>query len=158
MEHAPAWALWLERSDLAVLLRASAWLYPTANVLHLLAVALLVGTIVALDLRVLGLGRRLPLAALDVYLTRFARVAIPVILVTGFCLFAADASHLVGSAALWTKLGLLALGLANALLFRRLWQGRLGEAAAPPGAKAQAALSLLIWPSAAVAGRLIAYL
>jgi hypothetical protein len=139
-------------------MRASAWLYPATNVLHLLAVALLVGTIVALDLRVLGLGRRLPLAALDAYLARFARVAIPLILVTGFCLFAADASHLVGSAALWVKLGLLALGLANALLFRRLWRGRLGDAAAPAGARAQAALSLLLWPSAAVAGRLIAYL
>lgn len=158
MEHAPAWALWLERSDLAVLMRGSEWLYPAANVLHLLAVALLVGTIVALDLRVLGLARRLPLAALDAYLTRFAQVAIPLILVTGFCLFAADASHLVGSAALWVKLGLLALGLANALLFRRLWRGRLGDAAAPAGARAQAALSLTIWPSAAVAGRLIAYL
>lgn len=158
MEHAPAWALWLERSDLAVLMRASAWLYPAANVLHLLAVALLVGVIVALDLRVLGLGRRVPLAALDAYLTRFAQLAVPVILVTGLLLFSADASHLAGSAALWVKLGLLALGLANALLFRRRWAGRLGDAAAPAGAKAQAALSLLIWPGAAMAGRLIAYL
>lgn len=162
MTAAPEWALWLERSELAALLRSSAWLYPAANVLHLLAVALLVGALVALDLRILGLGagwgRRLPLRGLDAYLSRFARVALPVILLTGFCLFAADASHLVGSAALWTKLALLGLGLANAWLFRRLWEDRLGDERAPPGARAQALASLVIWPSALVSGRLIAYL
>src|SRR5688572_26565013 len=96
MEHeAPAWALWMEHSTLGELLRTSSWLYPTANVTHVVMMGLLVGTIVALDLRLLGLARRLEPLALDRYLTCFVYVALPLMLVTGISLFAADASFAI---------------------------------------------------------------
>lgn len=159
MNHAPDWALALQDSALGELMRSSPFLYPTANVLHLLAVVLLVGPIVALDLRLLGLARALPAALLDRYLTRFPRVALPLLLITGFGLFAADAAHLAANAVFWTKLALAGTALANALVFRRLWQTRLAawDAAAPAAGRLQAGLSLTLWLGAAASGRLIAY-
>ena len=160
MEHeAPAWAYWLEHSTLGELLRTSSWLYPTANVTHVVMMGLLVGTIVALDLRLLGLARRLEPLALDRYLTRFVYVALPLMLLSGISLFAADASFAITNPAFWVKMGLLALALINAVLFNLLWRPYLAhwDLAAPLPARLQAGLSLLLWPSVAICGRLLAY-
>jgi len=123
-------------------------------------VLLLVGPIVALDLRLLGLARQLDAAGLDRYLTRFAYVALPVIAVTGFAMFSADATALAGNAAFRIKLILVSLGLANAIAFRLLWRRRLEmwDAAPPPLGRVQAGGSILLWLSAVAGGRLIAYL
>lgn len=163
MEHqqgGPAWAAAIEASGLGEAMRSSAVLYPAANVLHLVFIILLVGPIVALDLRLLGLGRRIDAAALDRYLTRFAYVALPMIVVTGFALFSADATALAGNTAFRSKLLLVALGLANALVFRLLWRRGLGgwDVAPPPLARLQSAGSVAIWLGAVASGRLIAYL
>ena len=64
MEHAgPAWALWLEHSALGEYARHSWWLYPLCGVVHLIGLGLLVGSILAVDLRLLGIARRLDLSA-----------------------------------------------------------------------------------------------
>lgn len=160
MEHdAPAWALWLEHSSLGELLRTSSWLYPTANVLHIVMMAVLVGTIVALDLRLLGCARRLDPAALDRYLTRFVYVALPLMLLSGLGLFVADATFVATNPAFWVKIGLLVAALVNAAAFNLLWRDYLPtwDGSAPPAARLQAALSLLLWPTVAVCGRLLAY-
>jgi hypothetical protein len=160
MEHdAPAWAIWLEHSGLGELLRSSSWLYPAANVAHVVMMALLVGAMVALDLRLLGLARRLDAAALNRYLTRFAYVAIPLMLLTGLALFSADASFVATNPAFWVKMSLLALALINAALFTRLWRDYLPtwDTGAPAAARLQVLLSLLLWPSVAICGRLLAY-
>jgi len=163
MEHGttgPAWVAALEASGLGEAMRGSLLLFPAANVVHVLAVLLLVGPIVALDLRLLGLARQLDAAGLDRYLTRFAYVALPVIAVTGFAMFSADATALAGNAAFRIKLILVSLGLANAIAFRLLWRRRLEmwDAAPPPLGRVQAGGSILLWLSAVAGGRLIAYL
>jgi hypothetical protein len=160
MEHeGPAWALWLEHSGLGELMRSSPWLYPTANVAHVLVMALLVGSMVALDLRLLGGARRIEAAALNRYLTGFACLAVPLMVVTGVAVFAADASFVATNPAFWVKMGLLALALANAAVFNRLWRDYLPtwDASAPPAARLQILFSLLLWPSVAICGRLLAY-
>ena len=66
MEHGtgtgPAWALALEHSALGETLRQAMWLYPIANVLHVLAVVAMVGSILAFDLRLMGAAKSLPVA------------------------------------------------------------------------------------------------
>lgn len=163
MEHAtaaPAWAVALETSGFGEAMRSSAVLYPAANVIHVIAVLLLVGPIVALDLRLIGFARGIDAAALDRYLTRFAYVALPIVVVTGFALFSADATALAGNVAFRTKLLLVAAGLVNALAFRLIWRRRLAswKAVPPLLGRAQPAASVLIWLAAVASGRLIAYL
>lgn len=147
----------LEASPLGVFARETAWAYPAANVAHLLGLVLLVGGIGVVDLRVLGLWPRLPLATLSRALTPVAIAGLALSAASGLVLFAADAGPLYRSETFRWKLALIAAALVNAALFRRLWpEARLGEAA-PTGARAMAAVSVGLWLWVGALGRLIAY-
>ena len=64
MEHGtgagPAWTLALEHSALGKTMRQAMWLYPIANVLHVLAVVAMIGSILAFDLRLMGTVKSCP--------------------------------------------------------------------------------------------------
>jgi hypothetical protein len=139
---------WLEASAPAQALRSARWSYAAVNALHIFGIALLVGAVVPLDLRRLGLWRSLPEPVLARALTPVAAAGLVVAAAAGAALFAVRATEYAANPALLVKLTLVALGVANALL----WTLRRG--AAPPLA---AALSLLVWPAALVAGRFIAF-
>lgn len=149
----------LEASAAGEWMRSSDWAYPVVNLLHLLGLVLLVGSMLLLDLRLLGAGRLFPLAEVSATLTPFAIAGLLVLLPSGALLFAADAGPLLGNRLLQSKLLLIGLGVANALAFRRLWQARLADWDwRPPAAgRLQAVLSLLCWVTVASLGRLIAY-
>jgi hypothetical protein len=132
-------------------------LYPAVNVLHLTGLVLLVGCIGVLDLRTAGLGRRIPLQALSRFLTPPAIAGLLLMTISGLLLFSADAGPLVRSPLFGVKLALIALGLCNAALFRRLFGDFEGQAEAPPLARAMSVLSIAAWTSAGVVGRLLAY-
>jgi hypothetical protein len=151
-----AWAVWLEASALGAVARESLWLYPVVSVAHVLGIALLVGGIVAFDLRVLGLAPAMPLAAAGRLILPLARGGFVVAALSGVVMLAADASHLVTNPAFLVKGGLLLLAGANVVLFHRLAQR---ELAAPTGglARVSAAASALLWLSVAATGRAIAY-
>jgi hypothetical protein len=163
MEHAaqaPAWAVALQESGLGLGIRNALWIYPLANILHVFGVILLVGPIVALDLRLLGVGRFISAAAAARFLTPFAVAGILLVAPTGFTLFTADAASLSSNTVLQIKLALVVFGIANAIAFRLWWRGRLAgwDDDAPALGRAQAALSIAIWLSVPALGRLIAYL
>ncbi len=161
MEHggAPAWAAALESSALGALMRDSFVLYPIANVTHIIGVILLVGGIGVFDLRLLGLGCGVAVPAASRLLTPIAITGLVLMLASGTALFSADARAVVGNPVFRIKLALILFGIANALLFRALWQRRLAQwdFQAPPIGRAQAALSLAGWFGVAICGRLIAY-
>jgi hypothetical protein len=161
MEHgdAPAWASALEASALGALMRDSYWLYPTANVLHLAGLVLLVGAIGVLDLRLLGAGRAIPVAAASRLLTPIAVAGVVVMAVSGTALFSADARAVSTNPVFQIKMILLAAGLANALLFRLFWRRHLAAWDRDPPAlgRLQSGLSLAGWLGVAACGRLIAY-
>ncbi|CAM3682830.1 hypothetical protein [Ectopseudomonas alcaliphila] len=159
MDSLIAWAAWLEATALGEQMRSSALLYPALNLLHLLGLVLLLGPMLLLDARLLGAGRAFSLPAVSQVLTPLAVVGLVLLLGSGFCLFAADAGPLTIDRLLQLKLLLIVLGVANALLFRRLWNSRLAnwDQAVPALGRVQAALSLLIWLLVMSLGRLLAY-
>jgi len=156
---APGWAAAIEASALGAFMRGASAAYPLANLGHLLGLVLLVGSVLLLDLRLLGAGRRLAAEAVSQAVTPTMLAGGGLLVVTGGLLFAADARSLVVNPAFLWKLGLLAAGCANAVLFRALWSGALGDwdAAAPRAARVQVAASLALWLTVAALGRLIAY-
>lgn len=160
VEHGPAWAVALEQSGLGEAMRTSALLYPLANVLHVLAVCAVVAPIVLADLRLLGFGRRFALRPTVALLTAIAAGGLVVALATGVPLFAADAGPLAENPVMVAKLVLVAVGVANALLFRIVWTRALDDwdIAAPILGRMQAGVSAGVWIAVPVAGRLIAYL
>lgn len=159
MEHWLAWAGWLEASALGEQMRSSALLYPLMNLLHLLGLVMLVGSVLGLDLRLLGVAREFSLQAVSARLTPVAIGGLMVLLVSGFCQFAADAASLVGNSLMQTKMWLLLLGVVNAGVFRFRWRAHLAEwdANPPTLGRLQVVVSMLIWLAAMVAGRSIAY-
>lgn len=159
MEALVAWAAWLEASPLGEQMRGSALLYPALNLLHLLGLVFLLGPMLLLDARLLGAGRTFPLPDVSRTLTPLAVLGLVLLLGSGLCLFAADAGPLTVDRLLQLKLLLIILGVANALLFRRLWNARLAnwDQTAPALGRMQAALSLLIWLLVMSLGRLLAY-
>jgi hypothetical protein len=149
------WMLILERSDFGQTARSSVWLYPFANLVHVLGAALLLGAIATFDVAVL---RRLP------SVNDFARVAIPIAalglllqIASGSVLLAAEASALVRNPAFQIKMVMLLLGLANVAVFHALASGRLRQGDFRR-ARPLAALSLVVWVVVLLAGRTIAYL
>lgn len=153
------WAARLEASPLGEWMRSSALAYPIANVVHLLGLVLLVGPIVLLDLRLLGFGRSLPLPPVSRALTGSAVIGLVLLASAGFLMFAADAGPLIKNGVMQAKLWVIALGLANAILFRVLWNENLErwDSTPPILGRLQALASIAIWLCAGALGRWIAY-
>lgn len=153
------WLAALEASAFAAWMRGAGNAYAMVNLVHLLGLTLLLGSMLLLDLRLLGAGRRLPLPEVSRLLTPLAVAGLVLQACSGFALFAADAVPLSANAAFRLKLGMIAIALANAVLFRVLWSRSMPawDQAPPLAGRLQAAVSLLLWLGVAAAGRLIAY-
>ena len=149
-----AFAAWAEASTLGRAARGGDWTYPVANLVHLLGLALLIGPIGIVDLRLAGAFRGLPLAPLSRALTPLAIGGLVLVGLSGPVLFAADAGALIHSPLLRAKLVLILLALANALAFRTLWRG---EEPVPTPLRIMAIASIALWLIVAALGRLIAY-
>lgn len=141
----------LEASPLAHALRASRWVYPGVNAAHVLGVALLVGAIVPLDLRLLGLWRDIDLATLLRVLRPVAAFGATLAVLTGPMLFSVQATDYLALPLFAAKMALVATGLAHALALRHL------PAASPARQRRTGALSLTLWLAALVCGRLLGY-
>ena len=159
-ETAFAWAAAVEASAPAAAVRELPWLYPAANLLHVLGMALLVGAIAALDLRLLGFCRRVVPASGAVALLVPVAVAGALLAVpSGILLYLPDAEPLTAHPLMQAKVLMLAIGLANALAFHLIWQRRLPawDDGIPAGARLQSVCSLAIWLGVLTCGRLVAY-
>lgn len=138
------------------------WYFPAAEVVHVMAIALVVGSISLLDLRLVGLRAR------DIAVTRIARdvlnwtwVAFAVAVVTGLLMFISSAETYWENPFFRIKMVLIALAGLNMLLFHlgmfrsvHLWD----DAASPPyGARIAGGLSLLFWIGVVTCGRWIGF-
>lgn len=150
---------WLQASAVARALTASPTLYIFANAAHIFSIGLLVGSIVPLDLRIIGLFRSTPLAVIGPFLSRSAMIGVVLSIITGAILFSVNAVEYAANPAFLTKLGLLAIGIVNAIALhaRSSWVTALETETTPPSAKFAAALSMMAWLSALVAGRWIGF-
>jgi hypothetical protein len=145
------WLHSLQESALAHWAQAAA--YPAIITVHSMGLAILVGLLTVINLRVLGFAGELRLASLRRFMPvvwgGFALNA-----ATGMMLFSIDAGKDFHSGLFRVKMLCIALGLLLACLIQ---QRALRGNAATPSAKIMAGVSLLIWTAAIVSGRLLAY-
>lgn len=144
----------LEQSTLAQWLRVSRWGYAAINTLHVLGIALLVGAIVPLDLRLLGWRRSLPLVPLARLLQGAAIAGLLLTLATGPLLFIGRATEYTEQPLFLAKLALISLAIVNALMLN------LGPGVAHATARRlriAGGISLLLWPAIVVVGRLLGF-
>jgi hypothetical protein len=129
------------------------WLYPLLEALHVVGIALLLGSLVLFELRVWGFGAALPLRPL-------ARLALPLTLAgaclavaTGLAMFISQPAELLANRVFVTKMALLMLAGLNAAAFH----SRGGLDKLDRVARAQTVLSLGLWLAVIICGRWIAY-
>jgi len=154
---------WLEavgQWPLAEGLRQTVVAYALVNAAHILGLALLIGAIATLDLRLLGAFRAAPVPVLAAPLTKVAATGLLLALGTGVLLFSVRPLEYAQNPAFLTKLALVTAGVINALVLRAGPDWRLTLAGGTPTARVRigAALSLLIWTGAIVSGRWIGFL
>ena len=152
------WLVALEATTLATALRGSVWSYPLVNAAHLLGVALLVGAIVPLDLKLLCVWRAVPLIPLWRVLTGAAAIGLIIAMVAGALLFSVRATDYTGSSFFLWKMALVAAGLLNALASQRRVRLALRSLEQPTlGMRISAGVSLCTWLTVLLLGRLIGY-
>jgi hypothetical protein len=154
------WLTGLEASTLARALRDSVWVYPLVNTGHLLGVAVLVGSIVTLDLRLLGVWRKVPIWPLWRTLTQAAAAGLAVAVCFGLLLFSARATEYAASDFFIAKMTVIGVAVANALVLRAVVRGDMAHAQAekpPRPVQIAAGVSLIAWLSALTLGRLVGY-
>jgi hypothetical protein len=160
-DAAPAIFVALEQSGFAMAIRQSRWLYPAANVGHIVSLIFFASAVAVMDVRLLGGFAATAPARLIARARTFAMAALAGMAVTGFMLFAAEASHLVLNPVFQLKAALVVAGLLNVAIYE-FWARRAVEdlapgAAMPQRAKLAGLLSLGIWVAVAACGRSIAY-
>jgi hypothetical protein len=147
----------LQDTGVATYLRSARWGYAAVNATHILGIALLVGAILPLNLRLLGLWRGIERAALVRVLVPTAVVGLAIAAAAGFLLFSVRAGDYAALTVFQFKLALIALG-ALAALTAHLRDGFLLETAGAGRLRVHAAISIACWIGALVCGRLIAFI
>lgn len=135
-------------------LRTHAFAYPALEVVHIVGIALLLGNLVLLELRVWGWGRALPVADLARLTLVLALGGFALAAASGLLMFATQAGELIANRAFVLKMGLLMAAGANAAVFH----ARASLAKLDATARLQTGLSLLVWLAVITCGRWIAYL
>ena len=146
----------LEATSIASTLRASRWGYAAVNTAHILGFSLLIGAIIPLNLRLLGLWPHVPIEALARILVPVAATGLILAIAAGALLFSVRAEEYAALDVFRLKLVLIAVGALSALELHRLYGMRL--AGATQGRRtAHALISIACWTGAIVCGRLIAF-
>ena len=138
----------------------SRWGWPAAESLHFVGLSLLVGTIVLFDLRLLGMARRISIAALH-KLVPWGLGGYAINLVTGACFLMAEPDQYIYNPAFHFKVLFMAVAGFNASAFYLTGYRRAtapgAPADAPRSAKIIATISLCMWVGVIIGGRLLTF-
>lgn len=149
--------LWFEATALGVAVRDSVWAFPVIEAVHLLGLCLLGGSVIVVDLRLLGLGLR------GQSIARLARLARPwlvagiaVMFATGVPLFLSEAVRAYYNTAFWVKMYTLPAAIAFTFAVRERVAAR-GEGEVNAATRVVGGVSLALWFTVAAAGRWIGF-
>ena len=154
---------WLEHSGLGEFTRSlGVWSYGIINLVHILGIILLFGSILILDLRLLGVWRQVPLAQLSRPTTSMAQIGFVLAVSSGIPMLSVKTTDYIGNPFLLIKFPAIALALLNVWLVHRstAWRAHRERELLPAENRrlAQgAALSLTFWLTAITGGRMIGY-
>jgi hypothetical protein len=141
-------------------LMQSQWAWPIAESVHFIGLCLLVGAIGSFDLRLLGVARRVPIAAMH-RLIPWGLAGFALNVTSGLLFVLTEPDQYIFNPSFHLKLLFLAIAGVNAGLFYLTSFQRVFGAApaldAPRRAKAIALVSLCAWMTVIVCGRLITF-
>jgi hypothetical protein len=156
-------ALWLSTTSPSVFIQEhNTWAIPTIQSVHIVGIAMVMGSVLMIDLRILGW------AWMDQTLQQTTRRFGPwltgslwLMLVTGILMVIGEPVRELVTFSFWLKMALVTIGTMVAVIFQRVlrrhdehWEESLVRR---PTIKALAILTFLVWACVIVLGRLIAY-
>jgi hypothetical protein len=144
----------IEASALGQTIRESTWLFPAIESTHLLALALLGGSILIMSLSILGWGLQTPLAEIYKSAHRYLNAAVAALLVTGVLLGISEPVKLYGRQAFWVKM----ISLSVALLVTYFaFNPLIRRGASGMALRGVTVLTIASWLLVAMAGRWIGF-
>jgi hypothetical protein len=155
------WLTALQELAPVAALRSARWTYAAVNAAHITGIAILFGSIVPLDLRLMGCFRQVPIRTLARVLVPVAAAGLTLAIMAGLLLFSIRAVQYAGTTLFQIKMALVACGIANAVLLRKAaaWEVARGDTASmpPPWLRVAGVLSIALWLSVIFCGRFVAF-
>jgi uncharacterized membrane protein len=152
----------LQASPWGLFIHRKIWAFTTVEVVHIFAVSVLLGTIMIVDLRLLGVAStRRPFADLARQVLPFTWVAFAVAVIAGSLLFISRATEYVANATFWIKMSLIVVAGINMIIFEfmtiRDVQKWSVDPMPPPAARLAGGISISCWILVIFFGRLIGF-
>ena len=146
----------------SIALRESQYVFPWVFVVHVISMCLFAGTILMMDLRLLGVGHmQTPFSQVQRRLFPWQMAGMLLSSVTGVALVFGNPFNYLTNIIFWVKMLGIAIAGLNALAFHFITEYTLVDwdtGPTPPfGAKLAGALSILLWANVIMAGRLMPY-
>ena len=162
MQSVTAFLEWLQALPLAVFIHKKAWAFTTVEVVHVFAIAMVIGTIAIVDLRLLGFAStKRPVAELSRKVLPFTWAAFAIAVVAGSLLFISRAPEYFVNAMFWIKMALIVIAGINMMIFEFITVRGVKEwnlSPTPPlAARLAGGISIASWVLVVVFGRLIAF-
>jgi hypothetical protein len=148
---------WCEATILGQTIRESLWLFPVIEAIHLVAFAILGGTVLLVNLRLLGLAfRSQPIGRLAKDARPWQNASLALALATGSLLFLSEPMKLYYSFPFWVKITCLVPAIGSSLILRRTSTSEDGRGPRF-GSRLTAFVSLALWAGVAWGGRWIGF-
>ncbi len=151
---------WLEATPINDFMLEVPWAFPASETLHFMGLTLLIGSIMVVDLRGLGLLRMIPFEQAH-KLISLAIIGFGINLVTGALFLFADPSRYFANVGFRYKMLLILLAGINALVFELFVFRKAGAGGASAQdsmtAKVTSGLSLVFWFTVLILGRFMPY-
>ena len=147
---------WISGSSLGAWVVSSQFIWPTLESIHFVSLCVLFGSILAVDLRLIGVFRT-PCASMVDILIRVSLIAFAVNLLTGALFFAGNTYKYVGNVAFEIKLAVIVAAGINAWLYKTRLAHIVHTEDVSPGTIAAGTLSILFWITVIICGRMITF-
>jgi len=153
---------WLQASSWAVFIHKRAWAFTTVEVVHVFAIAMVISTIMIVDLRLLGFAsRKRPVAELSRQVLPFTWAAFVLAVIAGSLLFISRATEYFENTMFWIKMALIVIAGINMVIFEFITVRDVKEwnldPTPPRAARLAGGISITCWVLVLVFGRLIGF-
>ncbi|MEO8722003.1 MAG: DUF6644 family protein [Sphingobium sp.] len=149
---------WLYATPISTTFRETVWIIPTVQSIHILAIAVIVGSALVSELRLAGIlaTDQAPAGIVRRYLPRIWG-ALVVLLITGLVLVVAEPARTINNTVFWIKMGIVSSAFLLTLIVRKPLLVAADDTDLAVNAKPVAWLFLLMWTAVIFCGRFIAY-
>ncbi len=148
--------VWISGSPIAAWVNSSGMIWPTLESIHFVSLCVLVGSLLIIDLRLIGFYRDRCAATVEV-LVRLSVASFGVNFLTGALFFAGNTPKYLNNSAFTLKLILIALAGLNAIYYRLRLSHLVDTNEVTRASVGVGYLSLLLWTGVIICGRMITF-